>query len=217
MQRLGRTQTEYWDPQAKGRVGDESGADVGVLLDGRRVGIQVTDLDTGDTPGEARAAEAKLAGDAENRGSTYGAWAQNQPDRLIGVIARSIARKSRMSFAGFDDFWLLVCCGVPQFGATASTFIVTPSLDVERLEAAAAQSLSTSKYTQAFIHAILGVEQQALYQWARGGVWTKSVLPVPSEEQAPSFWDYRGDLDLLHDSDGWCDREIQKFFTKRHQ
>lgn len=132
MQRLGLVPKEYQDPQAGGHAHDETGADVVKLIDERRIGIQVTDLDTGDVPGRARAAEAKLARDAEGRGGVYATWAQNQPDLMIAALASSIARKSRISFAGFEEFWLLVCSGTPQAGAIASTFLITPWLDVEK-------------------------------------------------------------------------------------
>jgi hypothetical protein len=217
MRRLGLAPTEYQDPHARGHARDESGADVVVLLDGRRVGIQVTDLDAGSSPGEARAAEAKLARDAESRGGTYAAWGQNQPNELIAAIVRSISRKSRTSFAGFDDFWLLACCGVPQLGAVSSTFVMTPWIDVEALTAATLQDLSTSQYTRAFIYAVLGVEEQALYQWQRGGIWSKSTVAVPPEDQGSSFWDYRHDPDLLSDPEGWCEREVQRFFAERRK
>ena len=132
MRRLGFVPSEYYDPQTGGHARDETGADVVALIDGRRIGIQVTDLDTGNVPGLARAAEAKLAHDAQGRGGVYATWAQNQPDLMIAALASSIARKSRISFAGFEEFWLLVCSGTPQAGAIASTFLITPWLDVEK-------------------------------------------------------------------------------------
>jgi hypothetical protein len=92
---------------------------------------------------------------------------------------------------------------------------MTPWLDVGNLDALTLQSLSVSKYTRVFIHVILGVEEQALYQWQRGGPWSKSTLAVPPEDRGPSFWDYRNDPDLLRDPDSWCDREIERFFAER--
>src|SRR5271155_477003 len=86
MQRLGMGPDEYRDPNTT-RAG-ETGADVIAIIDGHRIGIQVTDLDTGETVGTARAAEAKLARDAAARGSTYGAWAQNDAGRLMAAIVR---------------------------------------------------------------------------------------------------------------------------------
>src|SRR5258708_29523581 len=128
---------------------------------------------------------------------------------MIATVARSIKRKSRMSFAGFGDFWLLICCGVPEFGAIASTLVLTPWLDTGALDASTAQYLSSSKYSQAFIHVVLGLEEQALYQWRRGGSWSKSTLAVSLQDQGPSFWDCRRDPDLLNDPDGWRDRELR--------
>jgi hypothetical protein len=215
MQRLGLTPTEYQDPQAGGHARDETGADVIAVINGRRKGIQVTDVDTGNSPGEARAAETKLARDAERQHTTYGTWGQNDPGKVIKAIAHSIQRKSRMSFAGFDDFWLLVCCGVPQFGAIASTLVMTPWIDVAALDAATLQDLSASKYTEAYIYAVLGVEERALYKWQRGGKWSKSTLAVSERDQGPSFWEFRKDPDLLNDPDGWCDREVERFFAER--
>jgi hypothetical protein len=217
MQRLGLSVAEYRNPNEGGYPRDETGADVIALVNGRRVGIQVTDIDTGDVPGGARSAEAKLPGDAKTRDTTYSAWGQNQPEKMTAGIARSISRKSRMSFSGFDDFWLLICCGVPQFGAIASTFVMTPWIDVETLDAATLQSLSDSKYTKAFIYAVLGVEEQALYQWQRGGSWVKSIVSVPPEHQGPSFWEYRNDPDLHKDPDAWRDREIERFFAEQRK
>jgi hypothetical protein len=56
MQRLGLTEIDFNDPNAPGR---ESGADVLAVFDGRRIGIQVTEIDTGSVPGQARGEEKK--------------------------------------------------------------------------------------------------------------------------------------------------------------
>jgi hypothetical protein len=45
---------------------------------------------------------------------------------MLDAVVSSISRKARMSFSGFNEFWLLVCCGVPTMGAIASTFVMTP-------------------------------------------------------------------------------------------
>jgi hypothetical protein len=63
MQRLGLIVDEYEDPNANAR-GDESGADVVVTCNGRRICIQVTDLDTGEELGQARKVEKRLQRDA---------------------------------------------------------------------------------------------------------------------------------------------------------
>jgi hypothetical protein len=111
--------------------------------------------------------------------------------KVVAAIERSISRKTRMSFAGFEEFWLLLCGGVPEFGAIASTFLLTLRLDAGSLDRTTLDELSRSKYSRAFIQAILGVEEKALYQWERGGSWSKSMVPVPLEGQGPDFWHYK--------------------------
>jgi hypothetical protein len=209
MQRLGLTVNEYEAPKSKAS-GGESGADVVLVCDECRIGIQVSDLDTGEERGQARKAETRRARDATSRGSTYGTFAQNDLGKVVAAIERSISRKARMSFAGFDKFWLLLCSGVPDFGAIAATFVMTPWLDTGSLDNATLDQLARSKYSRAFIHAILGPEEQALYQWERGGHWSKSTLPVPPEQQAPDFWQYKNDPELLADPEGWCKREVER-------
>ena len=213
MQRLGLAVDEYEAPNSK-VSGGESGADVVVVCDGCRIGIQVTDLDTGEEFGQARKAETRLARDATSRGSTYGTFAQNDPGKVVVAIERNISRKARMSFAGFDEFWLLLCCGVPEFGAIAATFVMTPWLDTGSLDNATLDKLARSKYSRAFIHAILGAEEKALYQWERGGGWSKSMLPVPPEEQGPDFWQWENDPELLSDPEGWRKREVERVLAE---
>ena len=215
MQRLGLTPDEYRDPSAGG-VG-ETGADVVVAVGERRIGIQVTDLDTGERTGKARAAETKLAQDAAKRESTYSTSAQNDPQKIMAAIVRSVTRKARMSFAGFDEFWLLMCAGVPEWGAIVATSVMTPWLTTDSLDAATLQSLAASKYTRAFIHAVLGVEEKALYQWDRGAGWSKSTIELPPAERAPDFWVYKNDLDLLNDPEGWCEREVKRVLAELRQ
>lgn len=177
MRRLGPTPDGYRVPNTT--AASETGADVIALIDGRRIGIQVTDLDTGEAAGAARAAEARLSRDAVKRDTTYGTWAQNDPDKIMDAIVRSVARKALMSFAGFDEFWLLICAGVPELGGIGATSIMTPWLIIDALDAAISRSLAASKYTRAFIHVILGPEQNALYQWGRARVGQNRLYPWP--------------------------------------
>jgi hypothetical protein len=215
MKRLNMTADEFSDPNNT-RAG-ESGADVIVTIGGRRIGVQVTDLDTGDKSGAARATEARLAKVAAAGNSTYGVWAQNDTGRVLAAIERSVTRKTRMSFAGFDEFWLLICAGVPSVGAVASTFVMTPCLPTEELRARTGTALEHSNYTRTFLHAILGVEEQALYEWERGKGWSKSVLPRPAIAQGPSLWEYKDDPELLKDPKGWCDREVERVLAEMRE
>jgi hypothetical protein len=213
MQRIGQIVDKYENPNDKARA-DESGADVVAVCGGPRIGVQVTDLDTGVERGQARRAETRLARDATSRDSTYLAWGQNDTRKVVTAIEWSITRKARMSFAGFDKFWLLLCCGVPEWGAIASTFVMTPWLDIAELNRETLDKLEGSKYSRAFIHAIVGIEEQGLYQWERGGQWSKSTLPVPPEMHGRNFFQYRNDPELLSDPEGWCKREVEQVLAE---
>jgi len=212
MQRLGMAPDEYRDPKAS--TGDETGADVVAVFGNQRIGIQVTDLDTGEAPGVARREESGRSCDASARGSTYGIWAQNAPGKIMDSIVRSLTRKARMSFAGFDEFWLLMCAGVSKWGANGATWVMTPWLTTDALDAATLPSLAASKYSRAFIHMVFGVEEKALYQWDRGASWSKSTIELSPAERAPDFWDYKNDRDLLSDPEGWRDREIKRVLAE---
>jgi hypothetical protein len=87
MRRRGLTVDRYIDPNKE--AGDETGADVIALVGGRRIGIQVTELDTGDLAGRARASEKAAWRDAQKCDrSTYGNWAQNDPSKLVTATRR---------------------------------------------------------------------------------------------------------------------------------
>jgi hypothetical protein len=210
MQRLGRTFEAYEDPNTGRGAAGESGADVIAIDAGRRIGVQVTDLDTGSRPGKARAEESKLARNAQAQATTYSTWGQNDPAKLVDAFARSVTRKARMSFSGFDEFWLLICAGVPTSGAIGSTFAMTPWIETSALDTATLPDLERSKYTRAFLRSILGVENQVVFEWRRGERWSKSALSLPPEQQDPSFWEQIKDPELLSDPGGWFERQVQR-------
>ena len=57
MGRVGVAPTQYLDPNAA--AGRETGADVLALVGDHRIGIQVTEVDTGEIPGRSRANEKR--------------------------------------------------------------------------------------------------------------------------------------------------------------
>ena len=128
VQRLGLAAESYIDPN---EAGDETGADVIAIVGGRRVGIQVTELDTGDLAGQARASEKVAMRRAEECGhSTYGSWAQSEPAKLVAAIERAVTSKMQQ-IVGCDELWLLISAALPQMGALASTFVITQWLPAD--------------------------------------------------------------------------------------
>jgi len=110
-----------------------------------------------------------------------------------------------------------MCAGVPELGAVGATLIMTPWLSPALLDAETQTNLTASKYTRVFLHAILGVEEKALYEWCRGFGWSKSTGTLPPAEQAPDFWKYKDDPELLRDPEGWCDREVVRILAELRQ
>lgn len=190
VQRLELTVDGYEDPNASGF---ESGADVTILCGGRRIGVQVTILDTGTIPGKAIAEEKAQANAAlKSHGGVYGRWSQVDP---LSAIASAITKKSVIHVAGFDDVWLLVSCGIPEHGAVVSTFVVTNWLTAEALTAATSEALSRSCYVCAYLHPITALED-ALYEWTSAQQWQKKIKARPGTD-GPSFWDVQREINKL--------------------
>ena len=94
---------------------------------------------------------------------------------------------------------------------------MTPWIDTGKLDAATLTILEGSKYTRAFILAILGAEDDALYQWQRGGSWLKSTLQHPPAEHPVDFWQQLQDPELWSDPEGWSEREARRFLAEQQQ
>jgi len=172
LNRLGLGDATTDDPNAAGK---EAGVDVAVrVVDGRTVGVQVTEVDPYTLPGSARAQEKAIANTAPDK--PYGMWGQNDPSVVLDAIVRAIARKvaiaAKHSFDGYNEVWLLVCGGIA--GAAVSTFVMTPWLSAEDLNSATDSLLQGSKYDRCFLLPILGAEQ-AFYLWSKPSRWEKRV------------------------------------------
>jgi hypothetical protein len=209
MRRRGLSVDQYIDPQQE--ANDETGADVIAVIEGRRIGIQVTELDNGEKPGRARAAEKLSWREAQSGQGTYAAWAQNDPSKLVSAIARAIASKVQ-HIVGCDEAWLLVSASVPEPGSLLSTFIITPWLALDALGTATSDHLAKCKYNYAFLHAIVS-EEQALYCWAPGSSWEKLTVQ-DSNNEGRGFFDLRDRpsefQEWITDTDGKKDGEVEK-------
>jgi len=153
----------------------ETGIDVvAELSDGRRIGIQVTEIDPHQKPGKARKQENGLAKAADGR--PYGSWAQNDTAMVLGAFRNAVEKKikiaARYAFDGVDEVWLLMCGGVPE--APVSTFIMSSWISAADLDTVSAADLQASKYSQCFFLPIIGTEH-AFYRWAKGVGWQKST------------------------------------------
>ena len=180
VQRLGLAAEGYEDPNASGL---ETGADLTVLLVGRRIGVQVTILDTGAAPGKAIAAEKAQARETlKFRGGVYG----DEPKRTnechrSGNREKGGNRRHRLRrglaarLLWHPRTWSrrLNLCG--------------DELADWRLTVATSRALLQSSYDHAFFHPITALED-ALYEWTPAKQWQKHVGARPAPEGA-SFWD----------------------------
>ena len=209
IRRHGLAAGRYIDPNKEAR--DETGADVIAIVGGRRIGIQVTQLDTGDLRGRARASEKAVWNDAQECGySTYGSWAQNDPSKLVAAIARAVTSKMQQ-IVGCDEAWLLISASLPEMGTLASTFVITQWLPADALNAATISKLAACNYTYAFLHVLVG-NDDALYVWSRGGKWQKQTQQVGNQaKEVFELLDNPSELrEWLSDPDGKADREAEK-------
>jgi hypothetical protein len=209
--RRGLMAESYIDPNKK--AGDETGADVIAIVSGRRIGIQVTELDTGDLAGKARASEKAAWRDAQKCDlSTYGSWAQNDPSKLVTAIARAVKSKMQQT-VGCNEAWLLISASLPELGTLASTFVITPWLPADALDAPTADHLAACDYAHAFLHVIVG-DEDALYVWSRGGKWQKQMQQDYFGGQAKDLFELRDNpselQEWLTDPEGKTDREVDK-------
>jgi hypothetical protein len=160
-----------WNPNAN-KV--ESGVDVGLALaDGRRVGVQVTELDPYPEPGARGRERAQARASASG---VYVNYVQNDAGVILDAICRAIERKVRIipAKSEFSEVWLLLCVGLPD--APTSTFIPTAPLSAPDLDTKTTNQLLKSEYMDCFILPFFSTEQ-AIYRWSKNGTarWRKSV------------------------------------------
>ena len=169
-----------WDGTVSGdpnAAGQETGIDVSVRAsDGRTIGIQVTEVDPYAVPGLARGREKAIANTQPEKPCFM--WGQSDPSVVVNAIERAINRKVEIAakhpFDGYDEVWLLLCAGIPEHGTVVSTFVMTPWLSGENMNAATDSLLQGSNYDGCFMLPILGAEQ-AYYSWSKSSRWEKRV------------------------------------------
>jgi len=182
--RLGLEVPDLINPNKGGSAQDESGADVIAVSGNARIGIQVTDLDTGDKPGDSRRNERKTLADCSRKGfGTYGGFAQNNRQKIVAATERAIQGKTQ-TIAGCTETWLLISANIPEQGTTISTFVPTQWLSVADLELTL-PALSNCNYDHVYLHPIISTEG-ALYHWKPGQAWEKIILPAsPTNNPSP--------------------------------
>jgi hypothetical protein len=129
--------------------------DVVAIIDGLRIGIEITVFHADETP-ENVGRGSNLRAEEERRArvapGSYGTWGVLDP--TPGLIAR-ISNKLDLA-AGYDvddleELWLLIVTGLPRLGALGSTFMIPWAINVETLNARTSEPLQVSRFDRAFI------------------------------------------------------------------
>jgi hypothetical protein len=156
----------------------ETGIDVIIVGEGRRLGFQVTEYDGGEGVaaiggGEMRAREARQQLAAGQMG-VYPGW--GSPHFTSAFAARvdgKIQKAQKYKSAEVDEVWLLVSAGLPD--APIATFVPHFHIGADDLNSVTATQLEQSCFAGAFLHVIMG---DAVYEWDRESRWRKHRLSV---------------------------------------
>jgi hypothetical protein len=169
---VGYTNFSLHDPNVPPAT--ETGADVLVILDGKRYGVQVTVLHTDEGLDQSRKGSELRRQEAAFKNSTqpYAAWGTPNP---MTALQYRIAEKCAKSYpaANFDEVVLLVVSGMPQMGAIASTLVLDLALQVDKMNAELAPMLEGSRYGSAYLFNMMGIGGPSVYEWKKGVGWRK--------------------------------------------
>jgi hypothetical protein len=145
--------------------------DVVALIDGNRVGIEVTQFHSDEQAGvkgsPLRAEEVKKFKDSGEH--PYSQWFV--PNPLPGLVAR-ITEKISVAAAyektRYQQLWLLILCQLPKGGALGSTFVFPSFVDVTDLNKSTHMLLCGSSFSAAHIHLMMS---HGVYSWSRSEQW----------------------------------------------
>jgi hypothetical protein len=173
---LGYPNFSLRDPNAPPAT--ETGADVLVILDGKRYGVQVTVLHTDEGLDQSRKGSEPRHQEAAFKNSTqpYAAWGNPNP---MAALKYRIAEKCQKTYppSGFDEVVLLIVAGVPQMGAITSTLVLDLALQVNHMNAELAPILQRSRYGSAYLFNIMAIGGPSVYEWQPDRGWRK----IPNE------------------------------------
>lgn len=152
--------------------GPETGMDVATFLNGKRIGVQLTDYhaDEDRTAGSRgqtlRSQEQKKAKQALTLSGpkVYGTWA---PGAFIPPLlhrVRDKIEKADKHMPSIDELWLLVCAQDGRFGATGSTFIASTVVSLDVLDQHLNPLLSASRFDKMFLFLSL---ERVVYGWTK--------------------------------------------------
>jgi hypothetical protein len=167
MQLLGWSNFATFDPNLE----RETGVDVLVQYESRRIGFQVTDFHSDEGTGSKyrgsnlRRQESKKARD----GLPAAMWVK--PDPIPGLMRR-IEDKTRKQWSrrDFPEMYLLIAASVPEQPGIVSTFTWDPKVDLNKMNTKLSPILERSGYSAAYLYNMM---QNHVYRWTREIGWEK--------------------------------------------
>ena len=148
--------------------------DVIAGLFGRDIGIEVTTLHSDEKEKNKgsllRAKEAKKA--KESGGKPYFIWG-GIPDPMPALrvrIEEKVKLAAQYDYEKYDDLLLLISGQLPMPKAVASTYVPTPSFNVDMLNQFFHDILSGSPFSAVYIHLIM---ERVIYRWSSSTHWQR--------------------------------------------
>ena len=142
---------EYRDPLVD--YGRETGIDVVMIGQGRRIGFQVTEYDGGEGvanlgAGRMRADEVRLKRASFPNG-VYGGWGSPHFGTAFAArVMEKIDKACKYDFAEVEEIWLLVSAGLPD--SPTATFVPHFHISADDLNRSTATILAQSCYAGPF-------------------------------------------------------------------
>ena len=162
--------------------GRETGADVQIEHEGRKIGIQVTDFSVDEAIADQRrglrATERKNA--RRGRYPTYSL--PRARDRRTALRMRVLDKTEKArgyTFSEYDEVWLVIGAGLALDYAVVSTFLPTMSISVDDLNTDLDAELCRSKYQRAFVHVEVG---GTVFEWLPDRRWQRTETPLADAE-----------------------------------
>ena len=162
--------------------GRETGADVQIEHEDRKIGIQVTyfsvDEAIADQRRGLRATERKNA--RRGRYPTYSLpRARDRRAALRMRVLDKIEKARGYTFSEYDEVWLVIGAGLALDYAVVSTFLPPMSISVDDLNADLDAELHRSTYQRAVVHVEVG---GTVFEWLPDRRWLRTETPPAGAE-----------------------------------
>lgn len=151
----------------------ETGVDVAVECDGRRIGFQVTDFHSDESAGSSRKGSELRRQESEKVKNGLPAPTFVNLDPIPGLVQRIKDKsKKRWSKRDFPEMNLLIAASVLQLPGVASTFMWSPKVDLSKLNSQLSSLLAGCDYFAVYLYNMM---QGHVHRWTKAAGWENVV------------------------------------------